>query len=76
MVKTNHDLGTLITECEGGRNLCKEIFSKEKNVDILIDHLVCLCEEFHFDGWLINIENIIDVGLKRSNLFCVFLRRS
>lgn len=31
-------------------------------MNVLIDHLVSLCEELHFDGWLINIENSIDVN--------------
>lgn len=56
--------------------MCNEIFSNEENVDKLVGHLVCLCLEFHFDGWLINIEN--EMGhelLKNLLLFLYKLRR-
>jgi hypothetical protein len=56
-------LGTFITESTHGLALCSQIFSSEENIGKLVDHLTDLCEEHFFDGWLINIENSIDVSL-------------
>ncbi|CAD5228102.1 unnamed protein product [Bursaphelenchus okinawaensis] len=58
----DHDvlcLGTFITEFDDGKVKCDEIFGSLINVDELVRHLVDLCLEWHFDGWLINIENEI-----------------
>ncbi|KAI6190932.1 Mannosyl-glycoprotein endo-beta-N-acetylglucosaminidase [Aphelenchoides bicaudatus] len=68
----DHDvlcIGTFITEGKHGHALCAEIFGNQENVNTLIDHLVCLCLEFHFDGWLINIENEMDPQHLKNLLF-------
>lgn len=39
---------------------------------MLVDHMVCLCLEFHFDGWLINIENKMESGLVKNLLLFLY----
>lgn len=56
-------LGTFITEDKDGFNLCKKLFSSNYNTDKLESKLVQLCVDYGFDGWLINIENKIEVIL-------------
>ena len=53
-------LGTFITEWNDGKNLCKQIFSSKKKVEMVADQLIALAGEYEFEGWLINIENDID----------------
>ena len=52
-------LGTFITEAD---ELCSQIFSNKRIIDQLVSRMTHLCKEYHFDGWLINIENIIEPG--------------
>lgn len=55
------NLGTFIAEDKYGVHICQEIFSSFEKIDELILQLVKLCIDFGFDGWLINIENNIQV---------------
>uniref|UniRef100_A0A914CIY0 Mannosyl-glycoprotein endo-beta-N-acetylglucosaminidase n=1 Tax=Acrobeloides nanus TaxID=290746 RepID=A0A914CIY0_9BILA len=52
-------LGTFITEFEGGEKLCEKIFSSQEVIDELIEKMIQLCINLNFEGWLINIENIM-----------------
>ncbi|CAD5235462.1 unnamed protein product [Bursaphelenchus xylophilus] len=59
----DHDvlcLGTFITEFDSGKVFCEQIFSSQENATTLANVMIDLCEEWHFDGWLINIENVVD----------------
>jgi len=56
-------LGTLITEFDDGEAVCKKLFVSRDSAEALVGKLVQLCQRYNFDGWLVNIENPIDVGL-------------
>lgn len=55
--------GTVITEWEEGKQLCTEMLSSEAKMDRSIQQLVNICLYYRFDGWLINIENAVDMDL-------------
>lgn len=56
-------LGTLITEESSGTEICKKLFNGENRYYIseFVRRLVEIAQHYKFDGWLINIENPIDV---------------
>lgn len=56
-------LGTLITEEGGGTEICKKLFNGENRyfVSEFIRKLVDIAKHYKFDGWLINIENAVEV---------------
>ena len=67
MVFTAHrngvlSLGTIITEWKEGFVLCSKVFSNETMVEEVVDKLIQLAVYYNFDGWLINIENNIQVS--------------
>lgn len=53
-------LGTFITESKEGEETCKQLLSSEQMVSSVTDKLVDICDHFNFDGWLLNIENVIE----------------
>ena len=53
-------LGTIITEFDAGAKIWKTIFSSSENTKLLIQKCVKICQHVGFDGWLLNIENVID----------------
>ena len=53
-------LGTIITEVDAGAKIWKTIFSSSENTKLLIQKCVQICQHVGFDGWLLNIENVID----------------
>ena len=55
-------LGTLITEWEDGVQICSEFLQDRESFENLANQLVDIAEYYRFDGWLINIENPIQVG--------------
>ena len=55
-------LGTIITEWKEGSILCIKLLSDERIVEAFVDKLIQLAVYYNFDGWLINIENNIQVG--------------
>ena len=56
-------LGTLITESEVGVKRCEKFLEKKASWETLANQLVDIAEYYRFDGWLINIENHIQVIL-------------
>lgn len=54
-------LGTLITEWDDGAQRCSEFLEDEHSYKTLANQLVDITEYYNFDGWLINIENPIQV---------------
>lgn len=54
-------LGTLITEWDDGAQRCSEFLEDEHSYKAFANQLVDITEYYHFDGWLINIENPIQV---------------
>ena len=55
-------LGTIITEWGDGAQLCHKLLGNEDTVALFAQQLVALAQYYHFDGWLVNIENPIHVG--------------
>lgn len=53
--------GTLITEWDDGKKVCEEFLKDETMFKRTADKLVLLAQYYHFDGWLINIENELQV---------------
>lgn len=66
-------LGTFIIE---SATLFNECFLDDSVTDKIVSSLVDLCKNMHFDGWLINIENVVDpIYLDRLEWFLRKLRR-
>uniref|UniRef100_A0A914VZH8 Mannosyl-glycoprotein endo-beta-N-acetylglucosaminidase n=1 Tax=Plectus sambesii TaxID=2011161 RepID=A0A914VZH8_9BILA len=53
-------LGTFITEWEAGAKICSEILSDPEKTRACISQLTLIAKVHNFDGWLINIENVIE----------------
>jgi mannosyl-glycoprotein endo-beta-N-acetylglucosaminidase len=58
--------GTFITEFGAGKEICHELLASDDNVDRAVDALVLLMAWYCFDGYLLNIENPIEVNLERK----------
>ena len=54
-------LGTVITEWEDGAKRCSEMFSDQYSYQTIVNQLVQIAKYYGFDGWLVNIENPIQV---------------
>lgn len=52
--------GTILTEWEAGKSVCKQLFASAGTAAALTAVLLCLAEIYQLDGWLINIENTLD----------------
>jgi hypothetical protein len=61
-------LGTMITEWKDGSTLCAKLLSSKESVMKLAQQMVTMALYYHFDGWLVNIENHINPALM-DNLF-------
>lgn len=60
-------LGTFITEWTEGGRLCEAFLAgAERSYQAVADRLVQIAELFHFDGWLINIENTLSPAAVRN----------
>jgi mannosyl-glycoprotein endo-beta-N-acetylglucosaminidase len=53
-------LGTFITEWDEGKATCKELLATKESAQMYAERLAELAAALGFDGWLINIENVID----------------
>nr|XP_002125915.3 cytosolic endo-beta-N-acetylglucosaminidase-like [Ciona intestinalis]XP_026694401.1 cytosolic endo-beta-N-acetylglucosaminidase-like [Ciona intestinalis] len=56
-------LGTFITESTGGYDRCRAIFSSPVVWTYVADQMVDIATFYGFDGWLINIENTIELEM-------------
>jgi len=54
-------VGTVLTEWDGGRQICAEFLKSEADWRTLADQLVAIALHYGFDGWLLNIENGLQV---------------
>uniref|UniRef100_UPI00398F6C3E cytosolic endo-beta-N-acetylglucosaminidase isoform X2 n=1 Tax=Pristiophorus japonicus TaxID=55135 RepID=UPI00398F6C3E len=50
-------LGTFITEWKDGATICEAFLENKEAFCTMADKLVQIAQSFHFDGWLVNIEN-------------------
>jgi mannosyl-glycoprotein endo-beta-N-acetylglucosaminidase len=57
----------MITEWEDGASRCAEIIKDQLSYRQVADQLVLIAKYYAFDGWLINIENPIQVSLTCSS---------
>lgn len=55
--------GTFITEFDAGKEICRQLLSSDENVDRAVNALASLMAWYSFDGYLLNIENPIEVNL-------------
>jgi mannosyl-glycoprotein endo-beta-N-acetylglucosaminidase len=53
-------LGTIITEWKDGEDTCARILSDHAVTESFVDRCVQLAEAVDFDGWLVNIENVVE----------------
>lgn len=53
--------GTFITEWDEGKVRCHKVIESEESLKKAADKLVEITKYYQFDGWLINIENVVDV---------------
>ena len=56
-------MGTIITEWEGGTQTCNHLLSTTDNVEKVVEQCVNLANYYQFDGWLVNIENSLQVSV-------------
>ena len=54
-------LGTLITEWDDGKAIWKALTSDETLLERAASQLVEIANHHNFDGWLVNVENSIEV---------------
>ena len=54
-------LGTFITEWDDGEKYCANILKTKESYERFAKQLVEIACYYNFDGWLINIENKIQV---------------
>ncbi|XP_040186651.1 cytosolic endo-beta-N-acetylglucosaminidase [Rana temporaria] len=68
-------LGTFITEWEDGAKVCESILSGEESTyKAVADQMVMLAQFYRFDGWLVNIENVLSpLAVSRVPLFLSYL---
>ena len=55
-------MGTIITEWDEGAQICSHILSSATNVQMFVEQCVSLANYYQFDGWLVNIENNLQVN--------------
>lgn len=53
--------GTVITEWKDGTDLCKKFLKNDDSVTKTVQQLVNIAVRYNFEGWLINIENRLEV---------------
>ncbi|XP_071107359.1 cytosolic endo-beta-N-acetylglucosaminidase-like [Haliotis cracherodii] len=53
-------LGTFITEWNDGKKICSEFLQSSRDFRGLANKMVEIMKYYGFDGWLINIENVIE----------------
>lgn len=57
-------LGTFITEWDDGFEKCSYLLSDMSIIERFVDQMVNIAVHHSMDGWLINIENKIQVGIR------------
>ncbi|KAM8824323.1 cytosolic endo-beta-N-acetylglucosaminidase isoform 1-T1 [Synchiropus picturatus] len=67
-------LGTFITEWTEGARVCEAFLKDEESYRAVADKLVQISLCYGFDGWLINIENVLsEEAVKNTPLFLRYL---
>nr|XP_033816155.1 cytosolic endo-beta-N-acetylglucosaminidase [Geotrypetes seraphini] len=67
-------LGTFITERDTGAKVCEAFLAGEESFRAVADQMVRVAQFYRFDGWLINIENLLSVvAVKNTPRFLHYL---
>ncbi|KAL2101498.1 hypothetical protein ACEWY4_003259 [Coilia grayii] len=67
-------LGTFITEWTDGAQMCEKFLADEESYRAVADRLVQISHYYGFDGWLVNIENVLSAtAVKNMVLFLRYL---
>lgn len=66
-------MGTIITEWEDGTQTCNHLLSSVDNVEKFVDQCVSLANYYQFDGWLVNIENSLQVSVINGTKIIIVL---
>lgn len=67
-------IGTFITEWTDGAKTCEEFLANEESYRGAADKLVQISHCYGFDGWLVNIENVLsENAVKNAGLFLRYL---
>ncbi|KAM9392264.1 cytosolic endo-beta-N-acetylglucosaminidase [Pholidichthys leucotaenia] len=67
-------IGTFITEWNDGAAVCEAFLKDEESYRAVADKLVQICLCYGFDGWLVNIENILsEAAVQNVPLFLRYL---
>lgn len=68
-------LGTFITEWEDGAKVCDSFLASDESAyKAVAEQMVLLAHFYRFDGWLINIENVLSpIAVSRVPLFLSYL---
>ncbi|XP_022595497.1 cytosolic endo-beta-N-acetylglucosaminidase [Seriola dumerili] len=67
-------IGTFITEWTDGAAACEAFLKEEESYRAVADKLVQISHYYGFDGWLINVENVLsEVAVKNTPLFLRYL---
>ncbi|XP_030064480.1 cytosolic endo-beta-N-acetylglucosaminidase [Microcaecilia unicolor] len=68
-------LGTFITEWDSGAKVCESFLAGEESAfRAVADQMVRVAQFYRFDGWLINIENLLSVvAVKNAPCFLRYL---
>ncbi|XP_033739012.1 cytosolic endo-beta-N-acetylglucosaminidase-like isoform X3 [Pecten maximus] len=64
-------MGTLITEWDDGKKRCHQIIESEESYMMFADKLVEITKHYGMDGWLVNIENVVQAD--RVQRMCDFV---
>ncbi|KAG7221978.1 hypothetical protein INR49_028261, partial [Caranx melampygus] len=67
-------IGTFITEWTDGATMCEAFLKDEESYRAVADKLVQISHYYGFDGWLVNVENVLsETAVKNTPLFLRYL---
>ncbi|XP_060079983.1 cytosolic endo-beta-N-acetylglucosaminidase-like [Ylistrum balloti] len=70
-------MGTLITEWDDGKKRCHQIIESDDSYKAFADKLVAITQHYGMDGWLVNIENVVEPDkVQRLCDFVAYLTKS
>ncbi|CAL8143116.1 unnamed protein product [Orchesella dallaii] len=69
-------LGTIITEWDDGVKLCSKMLSSDESINRTVDKLCAINEDYGFDGYLLNIENVLEGNVNQMIEFASKLTKA
>ena len=64
-------LGTIITEFDEGKKICDELLKNKETVDRFVDMCCKIAIHYKLEGWLLNIENKLDLDQVPNMMYLV-----